>query len=258
MLRHLSVLFFKFFIIISRLLKWTFPSLKSSKFNNILNGQWMYKLMVCAQIWPGLFHWSFVHVSIFAHVSPENVCYVLSTDGMSCIVTIVEPLLVLKCSPLLRSTFPSSTRGMWNPLSEDALDCAKLPETEFAPTLLMAMFVFVVVEDTFFRGLLEPAIILFACVLLLYVLRTISKNVRMMIIPMTIIAIMAPELCVRICSLDLVVAVVFCVVVYWVTDAVAALCIFRFVLYDQFPVVGLLSPQNQSLHSPSFNRLKWA
>jgi len=28
---------------------------------------------------------------------------------------------------------------------------------------------------------------------LLYVLRTISKNVRMMIIPMTIIAIMAPE-----------------------------------------------------------------
>lgn len=108
-----------------------------------------------------------VSVCLVAHVSPENVCYVLSTDGMSCIVTIVEPLLVLRCSPLLRSMFPSSTRGMRNPLSEDALDCAKLPETEFAPTLLMAMFVFVVVEDTFFRGLLEPpAIILFACVLL--------------------------------------------------------------------------------------------
>ncbi len=37
-------------------------------------------------------------------------------------------------------------------------------------------------------------------------------------------------LCVRICSLDLVTTVVFCVVVDWVTDAVAALCIFRFVL----------------------------
>jgi len=34
----------------------------------------------------------------------------------------------------------------------------------------------------------------------------------------------------RICSLDLVVAVVFCVIVDWVTDVVAALCIFRFVL----------------------------
>lgn len=34
----------------------------------------------------------------------------------------------------------------------------------------------------------------------------------------------------RICSLDLVMAVVFCVIVDWVTDVVAALCIFRFVL----------------------------
>lgn len=32
----------------------------------------------------------------------------------------------------------------------------KLPETELVPTLLMARFVFVVVEDTFFLGLLEP------------------------------------------------------------------------------------------------------
>lgn len=104
-----------------------------------------------------------VYVNIFAHVSPENVCYVLSTDGMSCIVTIVEPLLVLKCSPLLLSKFPTSTRGMRNPFSEDMLDCTKLPETELAATLLMARFVFVVVEDAFFRGLLEPpANILFA------------------------------------------------------------------------------------------------
>lgn len=99
------------------------------------------------------------YVSIFARVSPDNVFYVLSTDGMSCIVTIVEPLLVLKCSPLLRSTFARSTRGMRYPFSEDALVCTKLPETELVPTLLMARFVFVVfvvVEDTFFRGLLEP------------------------------------------------------------------------------------------------------
>lgn len=117
-----------------------------------------------AQIWPGLFHWFFVHVNIFARVSPDNVCYVLSTDGMSCIVTIVEPLLVLKCSPLLRSTF---ARGMLYPFSEGAFDWTKLPETELTPTLLMARFVFVVVEDTFFRGLLEPpASILFAWVLL--------------------------------------------------------------------------------------------
>lgn len=196
------------------------------------------------------------YVSIFARVSPDNVFYVLSTDGMSCIVTIVEPLLVLKCSPLLRSTFARSTRGMRYPFSEDALVCTKLPETELVPTLLMARFVFVVfvvVEDTFFRGLLEPtASIRFVWVLLLYVLRIISKNVRMMIIPMTITAIMAPELCVRICSLDLVTAVVFCVVVDWVTDAVAALCIFRFVLYDQFPVMEFsLHSINSSTPPPS-------
>lgn len=105
------------------------------------------------------------YVSVFAHVSPDNVCYVLSTDGISCIVTIVEPLFVLKCSPLLRSMFARSTRGMRYPFSEGVLDCTKLPETELAPTLLMARFVFVVVEDTFFRGLLEPSI-LFAWVLL--------------------------------------------------------------------------------------------
>ncbi len=107
------------------------------------------------------------NVSIFACGSPENVCYVLSTDGMSCIVTIVESLLVLRCSPLLRSTFARLTRGMRYPFPKNALGCTKLPETEFAPTLLMARFVFVVVEDTFFRGLLEPpASIRFAWLLL--------------------------------------------------------------------------------------------
>ncbi len=105
------------------------------------------------------------NVSIFACGSPENVCYVLSTDGMSCIVTIVESLLVLRCSPLLRSTFARLTRGMRYPFP--VLGCPKLPETEFAPTLLMARFVFVIVEDTFFRGLLEPpASIRFAWLLL--------------------------------------------------------------------------------------------
>ncbi len=107
------------------------------------------------------------YVSIFARVSPDNVCYVLSTDGISCIVTIDEPPLALKCSPLLRSTFARSTRGMRYPFSVDTLGCTKLPVTELAPTLLMARFVFVVVEDTFFRGLLEPpASIRFAWVLL--------------------------------------------------------------------------------------------
>ncbi len=139
-------------------LKWTFIKVPS-------NGQWMFG----AQIWPGLFHWFFVHVGMLVSAcgSPENVCYVLSTDGMSCIVTIVESLLVLRCSPLLRSTFARSTRGMRYPFPVNAFGCTKLPETEFAPMLLMARFVFVVVEDTFFRGLLEPpASIRFAWLLL--------------------------------------------------------------------------------------------
>lgn len=118
----------------------------------------------------GLFH-RFVHVSVrvFAHGSPEHVCYVLSTDGTSCIVTTVEPLVVLKCSPLICSMLLRSTRGMRNPFSEGVLelDCMMLPLAELGPRLLMAIFVCVVVEDVFFLGLVElPVSILFAWVLL--------------------------------------------------------------------------------------------
>lgn len=120
----------------------------------------------------GLFH-RFVHVtvSVFAHKSPEHVCYVLSTDGTSCIVTTVDPLVLLKCSPLICSKLMllRSTRGMRNPFSEGVLelDCMMLSLAEFGPRLLMARFVCVVVEDAFFLGLLElPVNILFVWVLL--------------------------------------------------------------------------------------------
>lgn len=133
-------------------------------------------------------------------------CYVFPSDGVSCMVTTVESLILLCCSKLFWSRLFSSTRGSRNPFTDILLDSAKLPDTEFPKGMLVCT----VEEDIFCRGgPLEPVpSTLDACVRLLYVLRMTSSMVRRIMIPMTMTAIIAPELWVSICSLDLVVIVV--------------------------------------------------
>lgn len=63
-------------------------------------------------------------------------CYVFSTEGISCIVTAVDPLVVLNCSVWFSSTPFNSTRGSRKLLSETGLKLAMLLDTEVIPMVL--------------------------------------------------------------------------------------------------------------------------
>lgn len=161
-------------------------------------------------------------------------------------MTTVDPLVALNCSmfssTLLSSTrgslkpfsegglepssaLLSSARGSLNPFSEGGLEKEMLPDTELTPTGDRGRLLCVVDWDILGRGLDEAPRTLETCVRRLYVLRMMSRTVRIMMMPMTMIAIMAPELWIRICSLDLVTVVVLKVVVLIAGETVEA-CIF--------------------------------
>lgn len=63
-------------------------------------------------------------------------CYVFSMEGMSCMVTAVDPLVVLNCSVRFSSTLFSSTRGRRKLLPKAGLELAMLPDTEVIPMVL--------------------------------------------------------------------------------------------------------------------------
>lgn len=113
----------------------------------------------------------------------------------------------------LCSTLLSSALGSLNPFSEGGLEKDTLPDTELTLNGESGKLLGVVDWDIFGRGLDEAPRTLEACVRRLYVLRMMSRMVRIIMMPMTMTAIMAPELWTRICSLDLVTVVVFAVVV---------------------------------------------
>lgn len=143
-------------------------------------------------------------------------------------VTAVDPLLVLNCSMRFSSTLFSSTLGSRKPFSEAGFELTMLPDTELTPTVLSGMLLWTVDCDNFFRGL-EPLLAprtLDTCVRLLYVFSTISRKARMMMMPMTMTAIIAPELWMSICSLVFVMAVVFDVNAVLVTGEAVEACIF--------------------------------
>lgn len=62
--------------------------------------------------------------------------YVFSIEGISCMVTAVDPLLVLNCSMRFSSTLFSSTRGSRKLLTKAGLELAMLPDTEVIPMVL--------------------------------------------------------------------------------------------------------------------------
>lgn len=70
-----------------------------------------------------------------------------------------------------------------------------------------------------------------------------SRKARIIIMPMTITAIMAPELWMRICSLDLVTVVVLAAVVVFIAGESVDACIF---LATQCPVLNQASGSPQS------------
>lgn len=167
-------------------------------------------------------------------------------------VTTVDPLVALNCSSFsstllssalgslnpfseggfeLDSTLLSSALGMWKPFSEGGLEKETLPEMELMPigvrgVLLLLLLMVLDCDNSFCRGLEDAPRTLEACVLRLYVLRTMSRKARIIMMPMTIMAIMAPELWMRICSLDLVTVVVFAVVVVFIAGESVEACIF--------------------------------
>lgn len=126
----------------------------------------------------------------------------------------------------LDSTLLSSARGMWKPFSEGGLERERLPDTVLMPTGVRGRLLGLVDWESFFRGLDDAPRTLETCVLRLYVLRTMSRKARIIMMPMTIIAIIAPELWIRICSLDLVTVVVFAVVVMLIAGESVEVCIF--------------------------------
>lgn len=83
-------------------------------------------------------------------------CYVFSNDGTSCMVTAVDPLLVLNCSMWFSSTLLSSTLGSWKLSSEAGFELAMLPDTELIPMVLSGMLPWTVDCDNFWRGLEPP------------------------------------------------------------------------------------------------------
>lgn len=125
------------------------------------------------------------------------------------------------------STLLSSALGSLNPFSEGGFEKETLPDTELTLTGDRGMLVCVVDCDIFLgRGLDDAPRTLEACVCRLYVLRMMSRMVRIIMMPMTMTAIIAPELWMRICSLDLVTVVVLAVVVVLIAGESVEVCIF--------------------------------
>lgn len=83
-------------------------------------------------------------------------CYVFSNEGMSCMVTAVDPLVMLNCSMRFSSTLLSSALGSWKLFSEVGFELAMLPDTEAMPTWLSGMLLWPVDCDIFWRGLEPP------------------------------------------------------------------------------------------------------
>lgn len=97
------------------------------------------------------------------HILIFFIFYVFSIDGALCIVTTVEPLVMLTCS----ATSEASIRGKRNPFSKVLGKCAKPPKLVLPCTFSIGNAVVVVVEVVFFRGLLEvPLSILLVCIFL--------------------------------------------------------------------------------------------
>lgn len=62
--------------------------------------------------------------------------YVFSIEGISCMLTAVDPLVVLNSSVRFSSMLFSSTRGSRKMLSKAGLELAMLPDTEVIPMAL--------------------------------------------------------------------------------------------------------------------------
>lgn len=171
-------------------------------------------------------------------------------------VTTVDPLVVLNCSMWF-----SSTLGSRKLLSEPGIELAMLPDTELTPMVLSGMLLWVVDCDVFARGL-EPPLAprtLDTCVRLLYVFRMIRTMVRMIMIPMTMTAIIAPELWMSTCSLDFVVAVVFEGTVVLVTGEPVEACIFSNYLTVSYLMSAQASRWEPEQHrAPSLSWLRGA
>lgn len=167
-------------------------------------------------------------VSACCETKPQSRCYVFPIDGESCIVITVDSLMLLDCSMWFPSTLFSSVVGSWKPFSEAGSELVMLPDTELTPMVLSGTLLWPVDCDIFGRGL-EPPLAprtLDACVRLLYVFRMMRRMARMMMIPMTMTAIIAPELWMSICSFVFVTAVVFEGTVVLVTGETVEACIF--------------------------------
>lgn len=111
-------------------------------------------------------------------------------------VAMVESLMVLNCSKWFPSTLFSSALGSTKPFSEAGKEWLMLPDMEWAPKVLRGKLLCPVDWDTLARclePLLEPRS-RDVCVHLLYVFRMMSRMERMMMMPMTMTAIIAPEL----------------------------------------------------------------
>lgn len=160
-------------------------------------------------------------------------------SGRSWIVTTVDPLVALNCS-MFSSTLLSSALGRMKPFSEGGLEKDMLPDTELMPTGVRGMWDWTVDWDILGRGLVEAPSTLETCVLRLYVLRMMRRAVRIMMIPTTMTAIMAPELWMRTCSLDLVMVVVLAAVVLVTGDTV-----------DIFSVIPWISISSSYSHDMS-------
>lgn len=153
--------------------------------------------------------------------------YVFSSGGTSCMVTAVDPLFVLNCSKRFSSTLLSSALGSWTVFSKAGLELPMPPDTEGTHRSFIGTLLWPTDGLIFWRGL-EPVVprTLDTWVRLLYVFRMINNTARMMMMPMTMTAIIAPELWMSICSLDFVTTVVLGVVVMLVTGDSFEACIF--------------------------------
>lgn len=167
-------------------------------------------------------------------------------------VMAVESLVVLDCSMRFASELVSSALGSWKLFSEAGFELEMLPDTELTPMVLSGMLLWTVDWDIFGRGL-EPPLAprtLAACVRLLYVFRMMRRMARMMMRPMTMTAIIAPELWMSICSFVFVTAVVFEGTVVLVTGETVVDCIFSNIR----TVSSLISAQAFSRWEPEQRR----
>lgn len=91
-------------------------------------------------------------VSACFETKPQSWCYVFSIDGFSCMVTTVDPLLVLNCSTWFPSALVSSALGSRKLFSEAGFELVMLPDTELIPTGVSGRLLWTVDWDIFGRG----------------------------------------------------------------------------------------------------------